>query len=240
MFGREKFPIVNKGSLKKIATSHSLRCDSKQFEKRFENLDNLLSESETFYLGELLPTPIIKGSQPIYIEGNEGIPVINTLSIQQLQIFTKDCRYISEEDYEKLSENRKLKENDVLLTMDGGTSIGKAVLFDLEGDYTIDSHVAILRPVGITSKSLVYLLASPIGQAQFQKAESGASGQTSVTEEDLRRFKFPITMLDNLDNIVEELDDKRKQIKKELLSLENREKKLWEEFSLKVLSVSSD
>lgn len=237
MFEREKFPIVSKGSLKKIATSHSLRCDSKQFEKRFEDLTNLLSKTETFYLGEYLPTPIIKGSQPVYIEGNEGVPVINTLSIQQLQINVEDCRYISEEDFEDLSENRKLKGNDVLLTMDGGTSIGKAVLFDLDGDYTIDSHVAILRPIGISAKSLVYLLASPIGQIQFQKAESGASGQTSVTEEDLRRFMFPVNLLESIDEIVQDLDNQRQAIKKQLIELENKEKEIWEDFSTKALGI---
>jgi hypothetical protein len=79
----------------------------------------------------------------------------------------------------------------VLLTVDGGTSIGKPVLFDLSGDWAVDSHVAILRPVGLDAALLVYLLASPLGQLQFQRAESGASGQTSVTETDLRRFRFP-------------------------------------------------
>ncbi|WP_166786771.1 restriction endonuclease subunit S [Jeotgalibacillus salarius] len=235
MFERENYPIFNKGNLVKIATSHSLRCDSKQFEQRFDELNSFLEEEDFFYLGELLPNPIIKGSQPKYIEGSEGIPVINTLTIQKMEINIENCRYISEEDFYNLSDNRKVKENDVLLTMDGGTSIGKPVLFELNGDYTVDSHVAILRPHGISPKALVYLLASPAGQLQFQKAESGASGQTSVTEEDLRRFRFPSKMLDKIDDIVNALDKKRLQITRIKNRLNKRENKIWEEFTINAL-----
>ncbi|WP_144788936.1 restriction endonuclease subunit S [Lysinibacillus fusiformis] len=236
MFVRENFPIFNKSSLVKISTSHSLRCDAKQFEKRFDDLDELLAKGEIVYLGQLLPEPIVKGTQPTYIEENDGVPVINTLSIQKMKINKKDCRYISEDDYLNLTENRKLKINDVLLTMDGGTSIGKPVLFDLEGEFTVDSHVAILRPVGISPKALVYLLSSPIGQLQFQKAESGASGQTSVTEEDLRRFKFPSKMLEEIDLIVEQMDEKMQKVNRIRKKLDKREEKIWEEFTMETLS----
>ncbi|MFL5280438.1 MAG: hypothetical protein ACJ8AW_05460 [Rhodopila sp.] len=57
--------------------------------------------------------------------------------------------------------------------------------------FTVDSHVAVLRPRGMSPTLLAYLLCSPMGQIQFQRAESGASGQTAVSEEDVRRFRFP-------------------------------------------------
>lgn len=116
-------------------------------------------------------------------------------------MIVSDCRYITEEDFDDIPENRRLKRDDVLLTMDGGTSIGKTAVFNFTGNYTIDSHVAILRPHGISAKALAYLLASPLGQLQFKKAESGASGQTSVTEDDLRRFVFPKSLLTNIEEL---------------------------------------
>lgn len=61
----------------------------------------------------------------------------------------------------------------------------------MECGFTVDSHVAVLRPCGISPVLLAYLLCSPMGQIQFQRAESGASGQTAVSEEDVRRFRFP-------------------------------------------------
>lgn len=234
MFDREKFPIVAQASLAKIAESHSLRCDSKQFEKRFQDLDDLLSNRECVFLGSFLPSPLVKGASLNYLQEGEGVPVVNTLSIQNMNININDCRYISEDDFSRLSASRVLKRGDVLLTMDGGTSIGKPVLFDFDDDYTVDSHVAILRPRGISAKALVYLLASPLGQLQFQRYESGASGQTAVTEEDLRRFVFPVSSIDNLEEEVEVLDIKRKQIMKKMEELRTQESQVWENFTIKL------
>lgn len=235
MFEKQSYPIVNEASLTAISATHSLRCDSKQFESRFSQLDEMLAHGETFYLGHLLPDPLIKGSQPSYVDGMEGIPVINTLSIQKMQINISDCKYISEDDYLSLSDSRKLRPDDVLLTMDGGTSIGKPVLFTLEEAFTVDSHVAILRPQGITSRALVYLLASPLGQIQFQRFESGASGQTTVTEEDLRRFRFPKTSLERLEAEVEALDVEKKRIDASRKKLDGDEIELWSNFTIKVI-----
>ncbi len=191
----------------------------------------MINMEDTFYLGELIPQPLVKGGQPPYIDGTDGVPVINTLSIQHLQINVEDCRYISEEDYEYLLESRKLKKGDVLLTMDGGTSIGKSAVFCLDGDFTVDSHVAIIRPVGISAKAMAYLLASPMGQLQFNKAESGASGQTAVTEEDLRRFQFPRVLLENIEYLAEDLDKKREKINEKKKMLEAEELEAWNIFS---------
>lgn len=227
----KNYPIHNKAKLSEISRIHSLRCDAKQFEEKYSELQKMINMEDTFYLGELIPQPLVKGGQPPYIDGTDGVPVINTLSIQHLQINVEDCRYISEEDYEYLLESRKLKKGDVLLTMDGGTSIGKSAVFCLDGDFTVDSHVAIIRPVGISAKAMAYLLASPMGQLQFNKAESGASGQTAVTEEDLRRFQFPRVLLENIEYLAEDLDKKREKINEKKKMLEAEELEAWNIFS---------
>lgn len=227
----KNYPIHNKAKLSEISRIHSLRCDAKQFEEKYSQLQKMINMEDTFYLGELIPQPLVKGGQPPYIDGTDGVPVINTLSVQHLQINVEDCRYISEEDYEYLLESRKLKKGDVLLTMDGGTSIGKSAVFCLDGDFTVDSHVAIIRPVGISAKAMAYLLASPMGQLQFNKAESGASGQTAVTEEDLRRFQFPRVLLENIEYLAEDLDKKREKINEKKKMLEAEELEAWNIFS---------
>ncbi len=227
----KSYPIHTKTKLSEIRKTHSLRCDAKQFEKKYSALKKMIDTEDTFYLGELIPQPLVKGGQPSYIDGTDGIPVINTLSIHHLQINLEDCRYISEEDFECIIDNRKLKKGDVLLTMDGGTSIGKSTVFDLDGNYTVDSHVAIIRPIGISAKAMAYLLASPMGQLQFKKAESGASGQTAVTEEDLRRFQFPRALLKNIEGLAEDLDKKREKINEKRKALEKEELEAWKAFS---------
>lgn len=70
-----------------------------------------------------------------------------------------------------------------------------------------------------------------MGQLQFNKAESGASGQTAVTEEDLRRFQFPRALLKNIEDLAEDLDKKRKKINEKKKALEIEEFEAWDVFS---------
>jgi hypothetical protein len=160
---------------------------------------------------------------------DDSVPVINTLSVQNLAIRVADCRHIAREDFDALSCERKLRANDVLLTVDGGVSIGKPVLFDLSGDFTVDSHVVILRPAGLSALALVYLLASPLGQMQFRRAESGASGQTTVTEDDVRRFIFPRSILTEIDTLAAKIESERKQIIEDRRELDRREAAIWKQ-----------
>ena len=50
-----------------------------------------------FELGDVLPNPFSKGIQPEYLDQptDDSVPVINTLSIQNLAIREADCRHIS-------------------------------------------------------------------------------------------------------------------------------------------------
>jgi type I restriction enzyme S subunit len=186
--------------------------------------------SEDFFeLGEFLPNSMVKGIQPDYLDAptDDSVPVVNTLSIQRLAIREEDCRHMTREDYDEIDPLRKLRKGDVLITMDGGVSIGKPVLFNRDGPFTADSHVCILRPIGLEPRSLVYLLASPMGQQQFRRAESGASGQTAVTEEDVRRFIFPSALLANLDSVVAGIEKEREIIAQERDKLAKREAAAW-------------
>ena len=217
-----------------VASTYSLRCDAKQANPIVHDLLARVTGQEYFYLSELLPVPFVKGVQHNYLDqpNDDSVPVVNTLSIQNLSLNSDDCRHIARKNFDELSDNRSVKKNDVLLTVDGGVSIGKPYLFDLDNDYTIDSHVVILRPKGISALALVYLLASPLGQAQFRKAESGASGQTTVTEDDIRRFVFPRKVLGKIDKICEVAEAKRQKLLQEQEALALREKRIWEEIEL--------
>jgi hypothetical protein len=231
----EQMPLIMTSSLGLISKSHSLRCDARQAEPRFAAFEEFVTSVEHFYLGDFLPAPIVKGSQPTYIESVEsdieGVPVISTIVIQRLAINKEACRYITQEDYDTLDDARKPKPSDVLLTVDGGTSIGKPVLFELEESYAIDSHVAILRPEGLDPRVLVYLLASPLGQVQFRQAESGASGQTAVLEEDIRRFRFPAINGDDLEAVVTQFEHERSELARLEAELHEKERNAWRSFN---------
>ena len=228
------FPKIHTSSLNVVADTYSLRCDAKQADSNLRDLLTRVTDQGYFYLSELLPAPFVKGIQPNYLDQPtiDSVPVVNTLSIQKLSLNKCVCRHITREDFETLSDERRLKRNDVLLTVDGGVSIGKPCLFNLGDDFTIDSHVVILRPRIIRSLSLVYLLASQLGQIQFRKAESGSSGQTTVTEDDIRRFVFPRKVLDTIDVASEAAETERQVILQEYKALAQREANIWEKIEI--------
>jgi hypothetical protein len=236
----EKTPIVAVCSLSLVGRSHSLRCDAKQAERRFAEFERFMSSVSCFQLGDFLPGPFFKGVQPRYIESlePEGVPVISTICIQQLKIRTELCRFITAEDYESIEADKKPRKGDVLVTLDGGTSIGKPSLFNLEDEYSIDSHIAILRPTGLNPEVLVYMLASPLGQIQFQRAESGASGQTGVTEEDVRRFRFPVMDSEAMSRIFGRFDSELTEIDEGRATLRAREEEVWQGLSDELLTAA--
>lgn len=216
-------------SLSLIAACPTFRCDPRYYSPDAVSNEENVRAGEFFELGEFLPNPMIKGIQPSYLDApsEDSVPVINTLAIRGLAINEESCRHMAREDFDKVDEHRRLRTDDVLLTMDGGVSIGKPALFNKLGDYTADSHVCILRPVAMEPRSLVYLLASPLGQHHFRRAESGASGQTAVTEEDIRSFIFPSSLLSDLDTVVAEIEAERLEIAKVRECLLDREAAAW-------------
>ena len=155
--------------------------------------------------------------------------MISTLAIQGLALDRQACRQTATPEYGP-GDIRKPQAGDVLLTLDGGPSIGKPLLFDLEGDWAVDSHVGILRPSGIDPKLLVFLLASPLGQIQFQRAESGASGQTAVTEDDLRRFVFPELEMQEAAAALAAVDAARSNASRLREEADEKEGAGWEQF----------
>jgi hypothetical protein len=227
-----KPPLVLWASLSLVGKSHTLRCDAKQAEPQFKAFDDYLASVEHFFLGDCLPQPLVKGRQPRYLESPDpdGVPVVSTLAVQNLRVHPEQCRFISPEDFDALPDEKKPKPNDVLVTVDGGGSVGKPALFDLDDDFAVDSHVAILRPVGIDPQVLVYLLASPLGQVQFQRAESGASGQTGVSEEDIRRFRFPVVPPGEIRKLAAALAARLGEIGREAAALRRREADAWAAF----------
>jgi len=216
-------------SLALIASSHTARCDSKYADPLVIEKLKRVRQAGCFELGEYLPEPFIKGIQPDYLDQatDDSVPVINTLAIRNLSVTQGDCKHIAREDFNDLSKDRRLVAGDVLLTVDGGVSIGKPCLFDMVGSYTIDSHVVVLRPQGLKPLALVYLLASAFGQCQFRRAESGASGQTTVTEDDVRRFIFPRKLLSTIDTVAARMEAERRRVVAARNVLDIEEARIW-------------
>jgi len=96
------------------------------------------------------------------------------------------------------NEDLHLKKDDIVLTSTGDGTIGRADIFDGEREAMPDGHVTILRvkeAYRIEPIFLPYYLQSVYGQTQIERGITGSTGQTELTEPNIRAIQvvFPKT-----------------------------------------------
>ena len=96
-----------------------------------------------------------------------------------------------------IADERNLQRGDLLINSTGVGTAGRVTLFDLEGDYVADSHIAILRlnQQKALPKYVLYALAA-IGFKNIEKMANGQSGQIELTLSTVAEIKIPIPPLE--------------------------------------------
>ena len=88
--------------------NYALRCDAKLADASFRDLEKQISQDPFQELGDFLPNPFVQGIQADYLEESteESIPVVNTLSIQNLSFHPESCRHIARDLFDKIDETK--------------------------------------------------------------------------------------------------------------------------------------
>jgi len=187
--------------LKTISDRNSFRCDAKLDINYFKKVNEIFEILPYRKLGDFFSNPFLKGKQPIYLADQEsdGIHVISTLAIQDHSIIKENCKKVSSEIYDNSEDALNPQIGDILLTLDGATSVGKPVYFDKEEEFGIDSHIGIIRLDSPEHAKLIsLLLGSKLCNAQFRMLESGATSM-SISESDIRDLKIPFLDADQIE-----------------------------------------
>ena len=148
----------------------------------------------------------IKGSQPeiLTVDDQEPFRVVATVSVQNGRVDASLTKPTTEQ-YVANAGARKICKGDLLITVDGEGSIGKAAIFGDEYDAVCDSHVAILRlKEPAIAPSVACLLNSGFGRAHVQRYASGSTGQIQLSTDDLCRLAVPKALLNNLQSVAAE------------------------------------
>lgn len=106
---------------------------------------------------------------------------------------------------------------DVLLNSTGTGTIGRSCIFNAQGDFTVDSHVTVLRPTAdlLDSRWLDLLLRSSWGQRHLEThCYSGSTNQIELSRTQLTLSRFPIPPLPEQRRIAEILDKVDEAIRK--------------------------
>ncbi len=135
--------------------------------------------------------------------GESSIQIIKSGQARGYQYFDFKEKYFTSTDF--IVDERKLKKGDLLINSTGVGTAGRVTLFNLDGDYVVDSHITILRLTDtVLANYCLEVLATLIGFKTIEKMANGASGQIELTLETISNIKIPLPPIDIQQQIVDE------------------------------------
>ena len=133
--------------------------------------------------------------------GNPFIVISNTSGDR---IDFSNTRYVPEEYYSRLNDNRKPMKNDILFTVTG--SYGIVIKVDTDREFCFQRHIALLKPLCVDRDILVHWLTSPMVFEQCKKTATGTA-QKTVGITSLKNIIIPLPPLPEQKRIVEKIEE---------------------------------
>lgn len=137
--------------------------------------------------------------------GNSNIQIIKSGQARGYQEFDFTEKYYVSENF--VSDERNLIKEDLLVNSTGVGTAGRVTLFDLDGNYAVDSHITIIRlnKDELLPKFALYSLAH-IGFNTIEQMATGQSGQIELSVDTIKEIKIPLPLLDKQKEIVAEIE----------------------------------
>lgn len=132
-----------------------------------------------------------------------GVPFLVISNVISGNLDFSNTRFVPEEYYNKLSDERKARKNDLLFTVTG--SYGKAVLVNTERSFCFQRHIALVRPLCYV-KYLLFVLNSPYIKRECDDKATGMA-QKTVGLDTLRSFCVPLPPIKEQHRIVERIEE---------------------------------
>ncbi len=137
--------------------------------------------------------------------GMSNIQIIKSGQARGFKNFDFSEKYYVSENF--IVDERKLKSGDILINSSGVGTAGRVTLFNLDGDFVVDSHITVLRP----DQSQIlpdFLLQSfvKIGFKTIEDMAKGQSGQIELNLETIKNIKIPLPSLSEQEKIVTDIE----------------------------------
>ena len=169
-----------------------------------------------------------RGKSPIY--GDSSIQVIKSGQARGYRDFDFSMKYYLAQDAEL--DERKLQKGDILINSTGVGTAGRVTLFDLDGDYVVDSHITIFRPnEQILSTFALLILSSVVGFKTLEKMADGSSGQIELSIETIKRIKIPVPPIPVQQKVVDECAKIDEEYNTTRMSIETYRQKIADLFA---------
>ena len=134
---------------------------------------------------------------------DEGIPLVTSKNLYTGKLDLVNCKFISKEDHEKISNRSKVDKYDIIFGMIG--TIGNPVIVDFEPNFSI-KNVALIKYFDINlvvPQFLLYFLKS-ISESLKMRADGGV--QSFVSLKKIRELAIPVPPLKEQKAIAEKVD----------------------------------
>jgi type I restriction enzyme M protein len=150
-----------------------------------------------------------RGKSPKY--GTGSIQIIKSGQARGYYQFDFKDRYFL--DSSVIKDERILQKGDILINSTGVGTAGRVTLFDIDGEYTVDSHITILRPkLNIAlPKYILYSLAQ-IGFKNIEKMALGQSGQIELSLEIIKNIQIPLPSISKQQEILLQIEKLENEI----------------------------
>ncbi|MBP6367392.1 MAG: restriction endonuclease subunit S [Nitrosomonas sp.] len=196
----EKAKLMAEGKIKKDKPLALITDEEKPFE--------LPREWEWVRFGETC-SYIQRGKGPVYVDNSEFL-VISQKCVRWSGLDLTQARFIDPESVSKYEAIRLLCEGDVLWNSTGTGTIGRACLVPplLDQQFLVaDSHVTVVRPIGLWSVFLCRWIESPSVQSQIEGVASGTTNQIELNTSTVITHPLPLPPLAEQHRIVAKVDE---------------------------------
>ncbi len=181
----------------------------KSFEKNNDKINNLYEKiSKLINVNNInekirkYANLIQRGKTPKYSYAKSDIQIIKSGQIRGVRKFDFSKKYYASSSMK--ADDRLLQKGDLLINSTGVGTAGRVNLFDLDGQYFVDSHVTILRldQTRLLPVYLLYQLYFNIGFKNIEKMATGQSGQIELAPDAIANIKIPVPNIEEQKRIV--------------------------------------
>ena len=132
-----------------------------------------------------------------------GVPFVVISNVSSGKIDLTNTRFVPHDYYENLHESRIPCRDDILFTVTG--SYGIVIPVDTEDAFCFQRHIALLKPLQITTEFLSTWLKTPIVYEQCKHCATGTA-QKTVGLNSLKNILIPIPPINEQVRILEQLE----------------------------------
>jgi type I restriction enzyme M protein len=175
-------------------------------DNKLKSLCNISSNKEKL---QNIATMIKRGKSPKY--GFSDIQIIKSGQVRGMCNFDFTKKYFASKDF--ILDDRRLENGDILINSTGVGTAGRVNLFELAGNFVVDTHVTIVRldKDKVLPKFVLYQLWN-IGFANIEKMANGQSGQIELSKEAIENITIVLPTLPEQQKIIAQIEPLEKEI----------------------------